>query len=119
MVASNKKLGGSDDTLPSIDNGGRYIRESRDRGKFRDGAEEIRSWRQRYRRQDRQHKAYRTFMKVYYSGGDSNDVINFSGYGWAYTLAHVLKQCGDVLTRENLMYQATHILFQCGLFSAS
>jgi hypothetical protein len=64
-------------------------------------------------------QAYRTFMKVYYSGGDSNDVINFSGYAWAYTLAYVLKQCGDVLTRENLTYQATHILFQCGLVSAS
>jgi hypothetical protein len=36
-VASNKKLGEPDDALPSIDNGGGYIRESRDRGKFRDG----------------------------------------------------------------------------------
>jgi branched-chain amino acid transport system substrate-binding protein len=27
----------------------------------------------------------------------------------AYTLAHVLEQCGDVLTRENLMYQATRM----------
>jgi hypothetical protein len=55
------------------------------------------------------YQAYRTFMKVYYPGGDPNDVINFSGYAWAYTLAHVLEQCGDVLTRENLMYQATHM----------
>lgn len=48
-------------------------------------------------------------MKGYYPGGDPNDVINFSGYAWAYTFAHVLEQCGDVLTRKNLMYQATHM----------
>jgi branched-chain amino acid transport system substrate-binding protein len=54
-------------------------------------------------------QVYRAFMKGYYPGGDPNDVLNFSGYAWAYTLAHVLERCGDVLTRENLMYQATHM----------
>jgi hypothetical protein len=40
----NKKSGeGPDDSVPSIYNGGRYIRQSRDRGKFRDAAEEIRA----------------------------------------------------------------------------
>ncbi len=41
--------------------------------------------------------------------GDTNDPANFGGYSWAYTLTHVLEQCGDDLTRENLMYQASHM----------
>jgi ABC-type uncharacterized transport system substrate-binding protein len=40
-IASNNNLGGLDDTLPSSDNGGRYIQQSRHRRKFRDGAEAI------------------------------------------------------------------------------
>jgi branched-chain amino acid transport system substrate-binding protein len=48
-------------------------------------------------------------MQRYHPGGEPNDVLNFSGYAWAYTLAHVLEQCGDDLTRQNLMYQATHM----------
>jgi ABC-type branched-subunit amino acid transport system substrate-binding protein len=58
---------------------------------------------------DPDYQAYREFMKGYYAGGNPNDLINFQGYTWAYTLAHLLEQCGDVLTRDNLMYQATHI----------
>lgn len=53
--------------------------------------------------------AYLAFMKRYYSGGDPNDALNFAGYSWAYTLAYVLDRCGDDLTRENLMYNATHL----------
>ena len=48
-------------------------------------------------------------MKEYYPSGDTNDPVNFAGYGWAQSLAHVLDQCGDDLTRENLMYQASHL----------
>ncbi len=55
------------------------------------------------------YEAYIAFMKQYYPRGDANDPANLAGYGWAYALAHVLKQCGDDLTRENLMYQATHM----------
>jgi ABC-type branched-subunit amino acid transport system substrate-binding protein len=55
------------------------------------------------------YEAYLGFMKQYYSGGDPNDPSNFTAYGWAYTLARVLEQCGDDLTRENLMYQASHV----------
>jgi ABC-type branched-subunit amino acid transport system substrate-binding protein len=58
---------------------------------------------------DADYEAYLAFMKEYYPGGESNDVLNFSGYAWAYTLARVLKACGDDLTRQNLMYQATHM----------
>ena len=55
------------------------------------------------------YEAYLAFMKEYYPSGDTNNPNNFAGYGWAQTLAHVLDQCGDDLTRENLMYQASHM----------
>jgi branched-chain amino acid transport system substrate-binding protein len=58
---------------------------------------------------DPDYQAFLAFMKQYYSAGDPNDVINLSGYAWAYSLAHVLELCGDDLTRENVMYQATHL----------
>lgn len=58
---------------------------------------------------DPDYQAYLAFMKEYYPSGDTNNPANFSAYGWAQTLAHVLDQCGDDLTRENLMYQATHM----------
>ena len=58
---------------------------------------------------DPDYQAYLAFMKQYYSAGDPNDVINFAGYAWAYSLAHVLELCSDDLTRENVMYQATHM----------
>jgi branched-chain amino acid transport system substrate-binding protein len=58
---------------------------------------------------DPDYQGYLAFMKQYYPGGASNDVLNFSGYAWAYTLAHILERCGDDLTRPNLMYEATHM----------
>jgi branched-chain amino acid transport system substrate-binding protein len=58
---------------------------------------------------DPDYEAYLAFMKRYYPGGDINDPGNFSAYGWAYTLVHVVDRCGDDLTRENLMFQASHM----------
>jgi ABC-type branched-subunit amino acid transport system substrate-binding protein len=58
---------------------------------------------------DPDYQTYLAFMERYYPGGEPNDVLNFYAYSWAYTLAHVLEQCGDDLTRQNLMYQATHM----------
>ena len=52
---------------------------------------------------------WRTFMKKYYSDGDLADGFNISGYGAARTLVQVLKQCGDTLTRENVMKQAANL----------
>jgi branched-chain amino acid transport system substrate-binding protein len=59
--------------------------------------------------QDPEYQAYLAFMARYYPAGDVLDQINFAGYSWAYALAYVLKKCGDDITRENLMYQATHL----------
>ena len=51
-------------------------------------------------------KRWESFMKKYYPAGDLNDVSNMYGYTVARTLEQVLKQCGDNLTRENVMKQA-------------
>jgi branched-chain amino acid transport system substrate-binding protein len=54
-------------------------------------------------------KFYLDFMKKYVPDGDVND----GGYAYALavasTLAQVLKQCGDDLSRENIMRQAANL----------
>ena len=52
---------------------------------------------------------WRAFMKKYYPDGDLLDWYNVYAYAAAQTLVHVLKQCGDDLTRENVMRHATNI----------
>jgi branched-chain amino acid transport system substrate-binding protein len=52
---------------------------------------------------------WRAFMAKYYPEGDLKDGGNVSGYGNAQTLVQVLKQCGDNLTRENVMKQAANL----------
>ena len=37
------------------------------------------------------------------------DALNLSGYAYALALEQVLKQCGDDLTRENIMRQAANL----------
>ena len=49
---------------------------------------------------------WRAFMKKYYAEGDLANALNVAGYGSAVLLVHVLKQCGDNLTHENVMRQA-------------
>ncbi|HXE16740.1 MAG TPA: ABC transporter substrate-binding protein [Stellaceae bacterium] len=52
---------------------------------------------------------YLAFMKKYYPAGKPEDGLNVYGYAVAQTLVAVLKQCGDNLTRENVMKQATSL----------
>jgi branched-chain amino acid transport system substrate-binding protein len=54
-------------------------------------------------------KRYFEFMAKYYPDGDKNSNFNTYGYSTAQLMAHVLKQCGDDLTRENVMKQATNL----------
>jgi len=54
-------------------------------------------------------KAYLEFMTKYFPEGDKLDNGTVVGYGVAQTLVQVLKQCGDNLTRENLMKQAASL----------
>jgi len=53
--------------------------------------------------------AYRAWMKGYYPAGNPDDVYNVWGYSQAQTIEHVLRQCGDELTRENVMRQAANL----------
>ena len=52
---------------------------------------------------------WREFMKKYYPDGSLIDNLNVYGYSVGQTIAQVLKQCGDNLTRENVMRQAANI----------
>ena len=54
-------------------------------------------------------KKWRTFMEKYYPDGDKNSSFNTYGYATAALLAEVLNKCGDDLTRENIMRQATNL----------
>ena len=58
---------------------------------------------------DPEFQEWSAFMDKYYPDGDKANSSTVSGYGLAQTLAHVLMQCGDNLTRENVMKQATNI----------
>jgi ABC-type branched-subunit amino acid transport system substrate-binding protein len=59
---------------------------------------------------------WRAFMSKYYPDGDKMDAANVYGYSAAQGLAQVLKQCGDDLTRENVMKQAANLDFEIDTF---
>ena len=52
---------------------------------------------------------WRAFMDKYYPDGDKANSNNVYGYVQAEAMAQVLKQCGDNLTRENVMKQAANL----------
>jgi branched-chain amino acid transport system substrate-binding protein len=54
-------------------------------------------------------KDWTAFMNKYYPEGDKTDVGNVIGYSFGQTVTQVLKQCGDELTRENVMKQAANL----------
>jgi branched-chain amino acid transport system substrate-binding protein len=54
-------------------------------------------------------KWYLAFMKKYYPDGDVKDPQNQIGVSIAATFVQILKQCGNDLTRENVMKQANSI----------
>ena len=54
-------------------------------------------------------KRYFDFMAKYYPEGDKNSSFNAYGYSTTQLLIHVLKQCGDDLTRANVLKQATNL----------
>jgi len=54
-------------------------------------------------------KAWSSFMDQYYPDGDKADGNTVFGYAAAETLAQVLRQCGDDLSRENIMRQAASL----------
>jgi ABC-type branched-subunit amino acid transport system substrate-binding protein len=52
---------------------------------------------------------YLEFMKKEYSGGDVTDLFNAYAYAAVHIMQKVLEQCGDDLTRENVMRQAANL----------
>ena len=58
---------------------------------------------------DKGMKDWYAFMAKYYPDGDLKDGGNVFGYAVAQTLVQTLKQCGDNLTRENVMKQAANL----------
>lgn len=52
---------------------------------------------------------YLTFMKQYMPEANPSETFYIFGYATAQTFVHVLKNCGDQLTRGNLMKQASSI----------
>jgi branched-chain amino acid transport system substrate-binding protein len=52
---------------------------------------------------------YNAFLAKYYPEGKLTDSSNVYGYSAAATLVQVLKQCGDDLTRANVMRQAANL----------
>jgi ABC-type branched-subunit amino acid transport system substrate-binding protein len=54
-------------------------------------------------------KKYFAFMAKYYPDGDKDSLFNTYGYSTTQMLIEVLKRCGDDLTRENVMKQATSL----------
>jgi branched-chain amino acid transport system substrate-binding protein len=58
---------------------------------------------------DADFKQWLAWMKKYFPGGSLEDPQNAVGYAQAQTMVQVLKQCGDDLTRENVMRQAANL----------
>jgi ABC-type branched-subunit amino acid transport system substrate-binding protein len=59
---------------------------------------------------------WRAFMTKWYPEGDQDDASTVFAYGVAKGLEQVLKQCGDDLTRENVMRQAANLNFAIGIY---
>jgi ABC-type branched-subunit amino acid transport system substrate-binding protein len=58
---------------------------------------------------DADFKKWSDFMDKYYPDGDKTNAFTVTAYAVAETVVQVLKQCGDNLTRENVMKQAANL----------
>jgi branched-chain amino acid transport system substrate-binding protein len=54
-------------------------------------------------------KEFLAWLQKYYPGGKASDIFIGAGWAFAQPLVYVLKQCGDDLSRENIMRQATNL----------
>jgi branched-chain amino acid transport system substrate-binding protein len=54
-------------------------------------------------------KEWRAWMDKYYPEGDRSDGANVYGYLISQTLVQVLRQCGNDLSRANIMRQAANL----------
>lgn len=58
---------------------------------------------------DAGYQQYLAFMAKYLPEADKADFLNVYAYSIAQTLAHTLQQCGDDLSRDNILRHATSI----------
>ncbi|OKO83029.1 ABC transporter substrate-binding protein [Bradyrhizobium sp. AS23.2] len=54
-------------------------------------------------------KEWEAFMDKHFPSGDKTAIHTVYGYAAAHTLVQILKQCGDDLSRENVMRQAANL----------
>jgi branched-chain amino acid transport system substrate-binding protein len=67
-------------------------------------------------RDDSGYQAWLAFMDKYFPEGDKSSSFTVYGYSVTQTLVQVLKQCGDDLTRANVMKQAANLKgFELGM----
>jgi len=59
---------------------------------------------------------WRAFMTKWYPEGDQNDAATVFGYGAAMGMVKVLQQCGDEMTRTNLMKQLQAMDFDIPIY---
>ena len=57
-------------------------------------------------------QVYLAFLKEHVPGADPNDTSLVTGYNSAILMAEILRRCGNDLSRENVMKQATNITMQ-------
>jgi branched-chain amino acid transport system substrate-binding protein len=62
-------------------------------------------------------KEWMAWMKKYNPSGNLADASNVYGYGVAFVMAEVLRACGNEITRENVMKQATKLHIKDGPLS--
>jgi branched-chain amino acid transport system substrate-binding protein len=60
-------------------------------------------------RDDPAMKAWNAWMDKYNQRVDKSDYYGPYGYNIGYAVVQILRQCGDDLSRENIMKQATHL----------
>jgi len=60
-------------------------------------------------------REWASFMDKYFPEGDKTSTFSVYGYLTAQTMVQVLRQCGDELTRENVMRQAANLKLELGL----
>jgi branched-chain amino acid transport system substrate-binding protein len=54
-------------------------------------------------------REYEAFLAKYFPAANPYDIFGLNAYTLSKLMLHILKQCGDDLTRENLMKQASSV----------
>jgi len=54
-------------------------------------------------------KEFLAWLQKYYPGGKASDIFIGAGWAFAQPLVYVLKQCGNDLSRENIMRQTANL----------